>query len=232
MKTEILPLSSMLHSAVHERLKFWGEVAERPYKTQLVFVKALNSYDSSFNYLSWGGHIAVRFTHLVASPLHLVAGGIDQAVGIGAGLVSVCTGGLIAKKLAMKFLQEGKMTLSESYLDLLHAINPKAEVVENGKAPAPEPSRVFEYAETLTKSKNLLVKQVASRALFFLDAVLSIFKRAFGLIIGVIALIASLVTLGIFPTVNNFAYAGLKVFGVFEDLHRAFLKVVNPSIKI
>lgn len=146
--------------------------------------------------------------------------------------------------------------LSKSYVRLLQWINPEAQfegregdiifnghIIKNYKpyfVPlilANENGFIFHSLscgikptlEKCTSSKDFFLSQVCSRLLYLILLPTSILVRLIDFVIGILAAIFSLITLGYFTSCNNLAFRGLQVFGLITDIFTCVCKFIWPT---
>lgn len=86
-----------------------------------------------------------------------------------------------------------------------------------------EDARIFE--------NSFFKRHFVSRGATALLLLGSIVTRTVDAVIGVIAAIGSIVTLGKFASLNNTAYRGLQFPGIIHDIHYCAVKTLNPWAK-
>jgi hypothetical protein len=76
--------------------------------------------------------------------------------------------------------------------------------------------------------KLFMKEQVASRGMYALAAVVAVISRVADLIIGVLAVAASIICLGKKEKINKMAVDNLTIFGVLDDICNGVRAFVNP----
>ena len=80
----------------------------------------------------------------------------------------------------------------------------------------------------LLESKNFFKKEILSRLSHFVAIVAAVITRVADAILGAIAAVLSLITLGNFHTLNNVAYRGLQAPAIINDILFHTRKILNP----
>ena len=88
--------------------------------------------------------------------------------------------------------------------------------------------KLMDLAREQRDSDSLLAKHVYSRLLYFGFAVSSIVTRIVDFVIGLLAAVASVLTLGKVKVLNTTAYNGLNVASVINDIHFGLMRTINP----
>ena len=182
---------------------------------------------------SWG---LARGGFLVDTPVGLVTTVADTIIGIGSGLCAVGTLGLHGPtcKVAAQHIENSRHILSKPYMDLLRVLNPNAKITtvansSDGIFHSAARDWCGEGVESCQNSRFWLVRQVCSRLTYVLYAIAAVITRVVDAIIGVFAAVLSFLFLGTFHGVNSYAYTGLQVTGIVNDLFMSVLGVINPG---
>lgn len=197
-----------------------------------------------------GGHLALVFWSVVMS-------GADSIIGVGAGLASVLTGGRHRPtfKCALIHLDSSRQIIALPYVNLLKTLNPDATFSGSmanmsymdrylartiGRKDAFITSDgdgfITHYVSGTLKSiargcynsDNIIKRHLVTRLTYVLLAITSVITRIVDGIIGVIAALASFLTVGKFESINNLAYRGLQTPGIINDLFYCTIKFMNP----
>lgn len=192
-------------------------------------------------------HILARGGYLLLAPTSVITSALDIIVGLGAGIGAICTLGMHQPtlKVARYHLTSANQLAPRLYANLLRMIRPNARVnagdfpegdqetkdILKGKdgylaAKVITPFRAF--AKECYSSDNFLKRHVASRLTYALLAVACLVTRAVDGVIGIVAALFSLATLGQFRKLNIIAYRGLQAPGIISDLFYCVVKVINP----
>lgn len=90
---------------------------------------------------------------------------------------------------------------------------------------------LMHHAKKFSESENCFVKYVVSRLTYALMGICCIITRLVDLIFGLIAGLASILTLGKIDFINRVAYEGLMAPALIFDLYFCLLKTINPFAK-
>ena len=185
-------------------------------------------------------HIASRVGNLALAPWSIMTQAVDTVIGIGAALATIGTlGNKKIYQVAIKHLDSASFLIADPYLHLLKTINPNAslQVMKGSNNKLADPhlttfvgKNMLSLAKSCWASKNKFVHHVCTRLTFALLALSCVITRVIDLIIGVVAAIGALVTLGTCPKWNRAAYMGLQITGIIQDLFEATIRIVNPSV--
>lgn len=74
-------------------------------------------------------------------------------------------------------------------------------------------------------------RHILARAGFLVCTVAFLVTRIADLVLGMIAVVFSILTLGCFASINNAAFRGLQFFGVIGDLVHGIAGVINPAVE-
>lgn len=122
---------------------------------------------------------------------------------------------------------------SQIYRTALYTLNPNAKFerfsYDSGVIVYQTLSKLNDIQEDLAESNSILKRELFSRVIALVEIPTAIVARVLDLAIGIFSLIPSLVTLGCFKKLNQFTYRQLQVLQVIPDLHRAVIKLFNPS---
>jgi hypothetical protein len=200
-------------------------------------------------------HLLARGAYLALTPLSFVTNAIDAVVGIGAGVGAILTVGKSDKiyRVALEHLQGAQQILALSFTNLLHTINPQARfsrpendpgqwvhgvcirrpratigVEGNGFISNFFISRLRKTGSSCYRYDGFLMRHIASRLTYALLAIACLITRTVDGIIGVLAAVLSLVTVGKFESLNNLAYRALQAPGIIHDLFYCTIKFINP----
>ncbi len=172
-----------------------------------------------------------RGQYLIEIPVSLITSTLATVSAIPFATLAIVFGGLSgdAMHLGRTLLPQSKNIIRKPFYNLLHFINPKAESVRDEKFGPRSPVCI---GHKLKKSNNILVRHVVSRLSFALDLVAEVVRKAVFGVLGAIAAVFSLMTLGISPSLNKFAYKGLKAPGVIGDIFRGVQLIINPWVSM
>ncbi len=90
--------------------------------------------------------------------------------------------------------------------------------------------RLKNLASRCTNSDNLFKKHVGSRLTYALAVLSCVVTRVYDAVIGVLAFIPALLTLGHYSQLNRIAFNGLAVTGVVHDVFSNTIRVFNPFV--
>ena len=187
--------------------------------------------------------IGARAAYLGLTPVSAVTSVLDTLVGSIAGIGSILTLGLHkpTNDLHVRNIALSRLIVSLPFSGFLKVINPSAEFPgktnENRILIGSQfDGLVFDfvlpklknYANEFSLSNNVFKKHVLSRLTFALTAIAAVVTRVADAAIGLVAAAFSIITLGIYPSLNNLAARGLHAPGVFHDIFYAAIKTINP----
>lgn len=174
-------------------------------------------------------HVLRRGAHFAVAPIAVIASAVDTTLGLGLGLAALCTLGKHQPTLevAIRHLSHTTDLFSRPYAHILWTINPQAKL---SKGIEKRNSLVFKIldrnivkpldslTQTYRTSQNLRERQVATRLTIGLQAVCFVIGRLAEAIISVPALCLSILTVGKFKPLNNFAYTALRVPSIIREV--------------
>ena len=158
----------------------------------------------------------------------------DTVIGVLAEVLNTATGGKIRPLCgyADGQLNHSKFIVAQPYRHLICLINPKANPVassgQDGICASKVKTFLIKAIGEIRDSDNLFLKHVVSRLGYALMAVALTISRIVDGIIGVGAVILSIVTLGKIDKINQAAFHGLQCTGVVKDILYCVRKMVNP----
>jgi hypothetical protein len=173
-----------------------------------------------------------RAVFIILAPAEFITRAIDTIIGLGAMLALFCTLGLHKPTIVFskRFVDYSEGLAAEPYANLLRAVNPDAKYLSNDEQGLIT-NFLFplnNFAHRSCRHKNGIKRHVISRLSFALLIPACIVTRAVDGVIGTLAAILSLATLGKIPLVNKIAYRGLQAPGILRDIPGFFLQTINP----
>ncbi len=198
----------------------------------------LSNSDSLFK-----SQVLTRVAYLSLAFLNIITGSVNATAGVLTGSLNILTAGKkhSLHKITLAQLCNTRLTLSLFYLNGLRVLNPHARLCNyipknslelsfdgNGLFAGRVNTLIQDLSAQCNTSKNFLKKQVISRLTYVLLAVASLVTRAVDAVIGIIAAVFSILTLGKFNTINTIAFRGLQVPGIVDDLFYCAVKIINP----
>lgn len=186
--------------------------------------------------------ILARGVNLILTPASFATGCLDTILGAIAGVRALCTAGrnISTLKISYNHLKSTQSLIARPYLNFLRAINPEAEtrgcsifgleIQDSGEGLLTN-ELVKKFKENIgdyRRSRNYLMRHVATRLAYALMAVSCVITRLADGIIGVPAACLSIFTAGRFAPLNNIALRGLQAPGIIKDLFYCTVKVINP----
>ena len=187
--------------------------------------------------------IGARVAFLGGIPLSATTTILDTLVGGIAGLGSILTLG--RHKPTNRFhiynIEVSRVIVVFPYGSLLKVINPSNEftpktkenrilidsngdgLVSNFVLP-----KLKNYARKFAGSENVFKMHVLSRLTFALTAIAAVVTRVADAAIGLVAAAFSIITLGLYPSLNNLASRGLQAPEIIKDIYYAAIKTINP----
>lgn len=156
-------------------------------------------------------------------------------VGIGYTACSLLTLGKVPQcnTYAFSFTSQAKWILPGLYVGAMKVVNPKFSLSDDspswsGVTHTIVAVEILNLARELASSPRFISKEIASRVAFLKYGATSIITRIADLALGVLAVVASLCTLGCIPKINRFASEQLTVFGIIPDVCTALRYTLNP----
>lgn len=200
----------------------------------------------AYFYLSnpFSKHVLTRSAYAGLLPLSSIPPALDTIAGIGFALGSMITAGKNDKltTLAKNHLSQAGSILSEPYVNLLRLINLHVKVADmdnprNVKVSArgegfftqffQETFKNFAHANFV--SSNMFRRQFVARLGYGLLGLTSVITRLFDFVIGIVAVGASVATLGKFEALNNLAYRTIRLTALISDIFQSGLFMINPA---
>ncbi|MGD2169511.1 MAG: hypothetical protein PVI40_04655 [Chlamydiota bacterium] len=200
--------------------------------------------------------VLTRIGFLALIPYATITSAVNMIRGVGAGFATIVTAGnhLPSLRLAMNDLNSSQRIVSKVYMNFLKVLNPQAQFTS--KEPRTSPGSIYRHltvnsnafitadgdgfitdhissglkslARSYLSSENVFQRQIASRLTYVLLAVSSVITRVADGVIGSVAAVLSLLTLGKVESINNLAYRGLQIPGIVKDLVYCATKIINP----
>lgn len=204
----------------------------------IMFNNVDNSSTTNDSFLK--SQVLARAGFLASIPSSTITSAVNMIVGVGAGFATIVTGGKCSSsfRLAMDSLDNSQKTVSVLYMNFLKTLNPQARFVNHSKAfiTADGDGFITNQISTALKalalnylsSENVFKRHIASRLTYALLAISSVVTRVADGIIGSVAAVLSLLTLGKVESMNNLAYRGLQIPGIIKDLFYCAAKIINP----
>jgi hypothetical protein len=186
-------------------------------------------------------HIKSRFGHLALIPVSLCADIMDTVRGIFPALGTFLTLGT-NRGLSKSTMDDWKgldNLLADPYLHFIKAINPKADVgyksgkYNSGILAEIAQKKIIKWFYNCQCSDSFIKKQIGTRLTMALWAVTMIITRVVDGVLGVVAAVFSILTLGSSPCgwkFNVWAHKGLHVTAIVSDLFKATIGFINPSV--
>jgi hypothetical protein len=181
-------------------------------------------------------YVVTRLGNLAVGVPKTIITVADTVLGIAGSGVALATLGFNSgiNQTAWNHLRTSKRLILTPYLTLLRTINPNTGI---GSETMKKSGLISHYvrtslralAQNCYKSENLLKKHVASRLTYALMGIVSIITRLADGIIGSIAAIFALLTLGMIKPLNRIACRGLQFPALINDLFYSTIKVLHPS---
>lgn len=179
--------------------------------------------------------IQARVQHLSAAVCYLGDITLRTVKGLGLGTYAVITGLKSQDRVqnASNNYQYANRLISIPFAHLLKAVNPNANVglAERGFFTAnfitPLMRNAAERAN-LYKDSNSFNKQVVTRTNYALIAIACVITRVVDFSMGAAAAVFALLTAGLIPKLNHFAYSNLTGSGLISDLANLGLNIINP----
>lgn len=134
-------------------------------------------------------------------------------------------------------IQYSNRVLNVPFAHLLKIINPYANMGTPEKGTfstcflSPLILRTSDYATTQRHSPYFFNRNVLTRLPYLLVAVVSIICRIADGILGCLGTVVSLLTVGHYDSLNNFAYRNLTAPGLLSDLFHSIILFLNPGIE-
>lgn len=175
---------------------------------------------------------ASRAASCAMIPLSALGITFDTIVGMVGAVGAILTAGTNKNIWSIaSSLEYSHCILNIPYLNLLRTINPQAKVecLPDGITYSIIVKPLKDYLRTLrSPDNNFLNRKITSRIGYSLLSIVTIVIRAVDGLIGLVAAILSLVTLGTNTDINTFAFAGLSSTGIIYDLFYCAVKFINP----
>jgi hypothetical protein len=178
-------------------------------------------------------HGSARVCYLLATPLDVGTRVVDTAIGLAAGVGSLITLGTSRELngFATRHLHSSNTLIAAPFKCLVRFINPQAPFAgasRDGPVGVRVGNLTRRWCGALARHNNCFVRHVVSRLGYALRTLAMIISRVIDLIIGAIAAIGSLLTLGCFERINSIAYRGLTGVGMIQDIFYGLRKMINP----
>ena len=175
-----------------------------------------------------------RGAHFTAVPVCLFTNVVDTAIGLGAGVATLCTLGMHQPtyKFTLDHLSSANHVISSIYFGLLRTINPRSKfddsVYQNGIFAGVVAKPILECADAFRDSDSIFKRHVASRLTYALAGLSCIVTRVADGIIGLGAAGLSVICFGTNHKLNSLAVRGLQATRLITDLFISAVVIINP----
>ncbi len=159
-------------------------------------------------------------------------------VGTTASLATLCK--FPKLNVASIWTHDARFILPELYGRTMTVLNPaftiRPDYISNTTHNAPYfvnlvSKELTDFAINAGKKETFIQKQLVSRIGYAVGIPVALICRIADLVLGILGVVASVITLGMNAKVNQFAYTQLKVLGAINDICVGAQFVVNPQVK-
>lgn len=174
-------------------------------------------------------HTGERLVHVGSVPATAIASIFDGILGIKDGITCILTGGsdLESWKSASLRLNSLEHCLSHVFKHSLSVVNIHSKFSENGEYGILTNHLVYGILKHSIRESNDHHNVIAAKLTLIVMATTAVLTRIVDLAIGIFATLAAFCTLGTQKSINDMAFRGLKITGIFYDVFYCSAKLVN-----